>query len=428
MKKLLYIFMALLFSANLLAQNWDYKGAFPDTNYSGGSHGIVVTPDGNIWTASYYHSVWVTPDGDTLTNVSPIYVFKPDGTPVDTIGIVMSNLIADTLGLGGGSSGCRGLAVDNEGNVIYVSSAPNRMIKINYQTREGMYRSELSEIGSSPTAPSVAADGTIFVGPVVGGGTSAIAMYKPDLSFLANAVVAPPAIARTLEVSSDGNTIYWMPFTSDPLQIFVYTRNSEFEDFALTDSVLQGMSIESSAWNPSTGLLWVSNDSRGTGPYTHLTWYGYDATTKTVVDSFTLPSPSAEPSDEYPRALDFSSNGNVAYVGLFGTKYARAYKFEKATGVAKELNTVVKDYELSQNYPNPFNPTTNIKFSVAKEGMVSLVVYDILGRKVATLVNEWMSNGKYTVDFNASNLSSGTYIYQLNVNGMRISKKMTLLK
>lgn len=91
-------------------------------------------------------------------------------------------------------------------------------------------------------------------------------------------------------------------------------------------------------------------------------------------------------------------------------------------------NEVVKNYELKQNYPNPFNPTTNIKFSTLKDGFVSLKVYDITGKEVATLVNSNMKSGAYTVDFNASELSSGVYIYKLTTNDFTSTKKMTLVK
>ena len=98
------------------------------------------------------------------------------------------------------------------------------------------------------------------------------------------------------------------------------------------------------------------------------------------------------------------------------------------TGVEQELGIVPEKFELSQNYPNPFNPSTVIKFNIAKAGFVSLKVYDITGKEVAALVNQELSKGKFSIYFDASNLASGTYIYQLTANGTKISKKMMLLK
>jgi hypothetical protein len=415
-----FLIMLALFTSASLAQ-WTFEGAWPDTSRKGGTHGIAVSPDGKVFQASFFSTQWISPNGDTILTY-PLLVFNADGSFVDSLHMVTSPTGVDTF-----KSGCRGLGVDQNGNILYVHSGPNKIVRINYQTLAGMGSGLLAEVGSSPTAPSVADDGTIFIGPVVGGGTTAIAMYDTDLNYVGNAVVGPPAISRTMEVSADGNTIYWMPFTASPLQVFVYERPDEFSDFELIDSILQGMSIETSAWNPATGLLWVSHDNRGTGPYTHVTWYGYDVNTNTIVDSFSL-APDSAPSDEFPRGLDFSPDGSAAYVGLFGTKYDRIYKFSKSTSIQKDDDIIVSDYSLSQNYPNPFNPTTDIKFTVSESGFISLKIYDMLGREIAVLVNENLTAGAYTYNFNAADLASGTYIYQLNANGVRMTKKMTLLK
>jgi len=87
-----------------------------------------------------------------------------------------------------------------------------------------------------------------------------------------------------------------------------------------------------------------------------------------------------------------------------------------------------REYKLSQNYPNPFNPTTMIEYSILNHEFVNLKVYDILGREVATLVNEVKSPGTYSVRFDASNLSSGVYIYRLQTDSFTSTKKMILQK
>ena len=86
------------------------------------------------------------------------------------------------------------------------------------------------------------------------------------------------------------------------------------------------------------------------------------------------------------------------------------------------------EYTLEQNYPNPFNPSTTIRYQIPKDGMVTLKVYDILGAEVATLVNEEKVAGRHEVNFNASSLASGVYIYRLNANDYVSVKKMVLLK
>ncbi|MDX9710892.1 MAG: right-handed parallel beta-helix repeat-containing protein [Ignavibacteriaceae bacterium] len=86
------------------------------------------------------------------------------------------------------------------------------------------------------------------------------------------------------------------------------------------------------------------------------------------------------------------------------------------------------EYSLEQNYPNPFNPTTTIRYDLPKDGLVQLEVFDIIGRKITTLVNTHQSAGRYEVNFDASKLASGVYIYKLQSGEYTSSKKMMLLK
>lgn len=95
----------------------------------------------------------------------------------------------------------------------------------------------------------------------------------------------------------------------------------------------------------------------------------------------------------------------------------------------KTIGTAIPDiFSLSQNYPNPFNPTTNIEFSIPKNGLVRLSVFDITGKEVANLVNQVLSAGNYRVNFNASSLASGTYFYRLQSETYVNTKKMILIK
>lgn len=90
--------------------------------------------------------------------------------------------------------------------------------------------------------------------------------------------------------------------------------------------------------------------------------------------------------------------------------------------------TVITDYSLDQNFPNPFNPSTQISYSIPKDGMVTLKVFDALGREVETLVNEAQKVGRYKVTFDGSRLSSGVYFYRLVSGEKVITKKMLMIK
>jgi hypothetical protein len=98
-----------------------------------------------------------------------------------------------------------------------------------------------------------------------------------------------------------------------------------------------------------------------------------------------------------------------------------------------ELNNIVEikppgKFELFQNYPNPFNPTTKINFTLSNDTKVSLIVYDMSGREINTIINKTLSADYYTVEFNASNLASGVYFYRLVTNEFTSVKKMVILK
>ena len=90
--------------------------------------------------------------------------------------------------------------------------------------------------------------------------------------------------------------------------------------------------------------------------------------------------------------------------------------------------TTVSDFKLFQNYPNPFNPTTKISYSIPQNSFVELKVFNLLGQEIATLVNQEKPAGNYEVNFNASNLPSGVYIYKMNAGSDVQTRKMILLK
>jgi hypothetical protein len=106
---------------------------------------------------------------------------------------------------------------------------------------------------------------------------------------------------------------------------------------------------------------------------------------------------------------------------------------QSATTVEKENYSTT--FYLSQNFPNPFNPVTNIKYHLAKEGFVTLKIYNLLGYEIATLVNEYKPQGNYDVMFDVSKLSagkqglaSGVYIYKIQAGNFSDTKKFILMK
>ncbi|MBZ0184169.1 MAG: T9SS type A sorting domain-containing protein [Melioribacteraceae bacterium] len=132
--------------------------------------------------------------------------------------------------------------------------------------------------------------------------------------------------------------------------------------------------------------------------------------------------------------VDFDANYNVYSQSYFGWTVEKwQYSGELpvidiGTSVEKTDLGIPSNFNLSQNYPNPFNPTTTISFDLNKDASVKLNIYNIAGELVQTVLSDNLSAGSYKVDFDASKLSSGTYIYSLSADNQRITKKMTLIK
>ncbi|MBL7127774.1 MAG: T9SS type A sorting domain-containing protein [Ignavibacteria bacterium] len=113
-----------------------------------------------------------------------------------------------------------------------------------------------------------------------------------------------------------------------------------------------------------------------------------------------------------PNAVETHLNNHGDYLGNCGD----------------QLVTLPMEYELHANYPNPFNPITRIDYSLPYNSKVSIQIFDVVGREVATLVDDKLKAGYYSIDFNASNLSSGIYYYRMIAGDFSAIKKMVLLK
>ncbi|MGB3016688.1 MAG: T9SS type A sorting domain-containing protein, partial [Ignavibacteria bacterium] len=96
--------------------------------------------------------------------------------------------------------------------------------------------------------------------------------------------------------------------------------------------------------------------------------------------------------------------------------------------ILETMSIVPQTYELEQNYPNPFNPSTMIKYQTANDGLVKLAVYDMLGREVKTLVNNFQPAGTYDIVLDASELTSGVYFYRLTSGSFEEMRKMIVVK
>lgn len=157
-------------------------------------------------------------------------------------------------------------------------------------------------------------------------------------------------------------------------------------------------------------------------------------------DPFNLTNPNFLPEVGSPLLSGAATPPNdgffdvtATFVGAFGTKdwtypWSNFNPGGYVTAVEESGSGLVNDFRLEQNFPNPFNPSTTIRFTIPTSGNVKLSVTNILGQEVAVLSTGFKNAGSYDVNFDASQIASGLYIYKIEADGIIISKKMTLLK
>ena len=128
-----------------------------------------------------------------------------------------------------------------------------------------------------------------------------------------------------------------------------------------------------------------------------------------------------------PWTTSFCILNNYIFAGTINNTVFRR-PLNELIGIKPISEHEPSSYKLSQNYPNPFNPTTKLKFEIPKSGFVKLSVYDALGKKTETLVNEYLQSGVYEISFNADNYTSGVYFYRIETPEFTESKKMVLIR
>jgi len=181
----------------------------------------------------------------------------------------------------------------------------------------------------------------------------------------------------------------------------------------------------------ASGMLFTpSSLSVAVGDTIKWVWVnGIHTTSSTTIPSNAVPwsafLDSLHPSFSYVVDLPGTYNYQCIYhylYGMVGTITANP------AGIKIISGNVPAKFNLSQNYPNPFNPSTNIRFDIAVQSKVQLVLYDLIGDEVSTLINKEMNPGSYSVDWNASQFPSGVYFYKLRAGSFIETKKMMLLK
>jgi hypothetical protein len=235
-----------------------------------------------------------------------------------------------------------------------------------------------------------------------------------------NTVVVPLVISNENNLTaldipikySDGVTLKEVTFENtrtDYFDLKIYNINADDQ------SVVIGLLPQLSA-NPKPDL------EAGTGPVANLVFEINDPS----VNEITLNENVTENPGHFLAFVYHDVDAN----GVSNVRMERV-EFPPVTVALSDMapaNNLPTSYSLGQNYPNPFNPSTNISYDVPKASHVTLEVYNVLGQRVASLVDQEMEAGNYTVEFDGSSISSGIYFYRLNADDFTQTKKMVMVK
>ncbi|MHB9012364.1 MAG: T9SS type A sorting domain-containing protein [Ignavibacteriaceae bacterium] len=396
------------------------------------------TDNGTSWTEAYagmsytgynVHTFAVSPEGKDSTNLfagteHSVYLSTDNGTSWADFDTVLSHALLDVVSLAiipNGTGGINLLAgTDNNFGALLSTDRGTSWSAVNNGLTPN--NTGTHSVLALAVTPNGAGGTNLFAGTDGGGG-----VYRSTNNG-----------TSWTEVDSGLTNTYYGIFGTPTVNIFTITSGTGGTNiFAGTsgDGVFRSTNNGTSWSQVNTGLadseitaFAVSpNGAGGTnifaGTYSGVFLSTNNGTNWTAVNTgFT---------EDSVTALAIGPNGaggtNLFAATWYGGVWRRPLS-EMITGVKEEQNNLPSNFALEQNYPNPFNPTTTINYSVPKTSLVSIKVYDVLGREIETLVNEQKNPGNYKVTVNAGKLASGVYFYQLRSSDYTSIKKMLLLK
>ena len=377
-----------------------FAGTEGQSNGSGG--GVYLTNnDGGVWTYS-----GLSPKNVGSLAVLGTYVFA--GTYADGIFLSSNNggsWSAASSGLGSGKIS----ALTVKGNNIFAGLTNSTGAAIYYSTNNGTSWSARGSLNTAVYALIVNSN-KIFAGTNFG------IYYSSNDG--ANWIQTSVTTGDFLSLSSSGTKVVAGGYNG-----VIYLSTNSGTNWMLANTGIPVCDINSLAFVGSTIFAGSGNQSAFWGNYIS-TNNGASWSTKN------------EGLGWIPPVLAYMVTSNYIFAGT-GAQVIRR-NLSEFIGIRSISTEIPSAYSLSQNYPNPFNPTTVIRFSLSVDRnagsvrqasmLVTLKVFDIMGREVATLVNEQLAPGTYEATFDGSALSSGTYFYKLTTGNFSQTKRLTLLK
>ena len=445
---------------------WSFSGDFPDNTdrQFGSTHGLAVDGEGRIWVQPFSSSADSVVVDDTTRTSGTVLVFDADGSEADCSPIrFLSNadgVVTDTLGIAVNAAGAietqtgRGLRADKDGDVLITQG--NLLFKVDHEScgdgddddgdsddNTVVLLAKAQPLTGSMTAAGTDEDGNFYITQVVG--PAPLLQLGPNLTELAT-VGTTRTFNRSVLATPDGQAVWDFSYTTG--QPVVFYKADEFADYDSLGVTPRGMKIESSAVQPQTGWLWFSAGSTADQPnqdpavvtnWRKDTWYGFaqedlftfDASGN-VTGVVEVPTPRDSitwngDTEGRARGLAFSADGMTAYVGQFSKPAPATQQFIRMP-VSTEDGPRMAWVALDQNAPNPTTGRTDISFSMERAGHARLVVFDVTGREVARLVDRPMGAGEHSATLDAGQFAPGVYLYTLQVDDQRATRRMVVVR
>jgi len=313
-------------------------------------------------------------------------------------------------------------------HVVLISNLNSGRIT-KYNSSTGEYIENFATGISGPTRMKIGEDSLLYV--LQWNGTNPVRRYQLDGAFVDEFTSVGVSQSIGIDWDDDGN-LYVSSYNGDNVRKF--DQNGNDLGLFITTNLLGPTNI----WFDDNGDLLVS-DYNGTAVKR------FDSDGNYISD-FITGLGAAEGVDFFPNGNILLGNGATSSVKMFdssgnyiedlipsgsgGLVTPNAVVLREVTTlpVHDDENISVNTFELKQNYPNPFNPSTSIQYAVGRRQFVTLKVYNALGKEITTLVNKEVAAGNYEVEFNATDLPSGIYFYQLQADSFIDTRKMILLK
>lgn len=435
MKKVIFLFIYFfIFSTLLFAQRWSYVEDFLTTEdkFSARPHGVVVTPDDKIWVGFYGFSDRLdNAEGDSI---SPLWIYNPDGSLFKKLEFLTYNGITDTI-----FNFCRGLSLDKDGNVLFTEW--DKLWRINYQTYEAINKViPLLDVPLTEAASDT--NGYIYLTHVIPDGRP-FYIYDKNFVLFDYVDVSVTTLQRSIVVSPDGKDVYvGKIYGGDEGNgiIHYHSDSGPGGHYAKIDTFQTNIWGQCLDWD-NNGLLWVGSywdvgDNDLTG------WYALDPSQNwEIVGSIgrnfghyneNIPFP-LDGTYYSPRGASWNADGSKMYTADFDGLSIKKWYNPNTLIQNESTSPQKKSFALQQNFPNPFNPVTSIEFQIKAAGKVELAIYNSIGQKIRTLVDEHRQPGNYTAtwngcDENGTKVTSGIYFYKIQTNEFSSIRKMTLMK